>query len=154
MDDPTSFYIVLTPSCDLVGSGGQKPKVERVLVSRCCTTKDGINKIGWSDIGKKKLAARLPKVLLNPGYFDTILPLPAFEDRVPLMAADLRDLYLLPLDKIGRDSGDYERVASIDSPFRELVAWAYMQVGCRPGLPNRDVDAWSKQILDACGLGT
>jgi hypothetical protein len=37
-------------------------------------------------------------------------------------------------------------VASVDSPFRELVSWAYMHVDCRPGLPVRRLDEWCQQM--------
>ena len=66
------------------------------------------------------------------------------------MAANLRDLELISITDIGKeDSGaDFFRIASLDSPFRELVAWAYMQTACRPGLPDRKVKAWCKEIVD------
>lgn len=38
----------------------------------------------------------------------------------------------------------YFRVASIDSPFREQIVWAYMITSCRPGMPNRDMNLWAK----------
>lgn len=61
------------------------------------------------------------------------------------MAANLRKLELIAVDEIV----DYERIASLDSPFREMVSWAYMQIAGRPGLPERDFDAWYKEICDA-----
>ena len=57
------------------------------------------------------------------------------------------------LARIGRDADgsdvDYVRVASVDSPFREMVAWAYMQVAARPGLPERNWDAWADEVFQA-----
>ena len=48
-----------------------------------------------------------------------------------------------------RDSGrPFLRIASIDSPFRELVAWAYLQIACRPSLPDRDFDSWRDEIVE------
>ena len=46
------------------------------------------------------------------------------------------------------DSGEYIRVVSIDSPFREQIAWAYLNTAGRPGVPDRDFAIWEKQYLD------
>ena len=66
------------------------------------------------------------------------------------MAVYLKDLELILLERINGEGKTFERVASIDSPFRELVAWAYMQVACRPGLPDRDTETWSEEIVKEC----
>jgi hypothetical protein len=63
------------------------------------------------------------------------------------MAADFQRLDLIPLNQIGND-GEYVRVASVDHPFRGLVAWAYMANAGRPGLPERDLDSWADEVTD------
>ena len=77
------------------------------------------------------------------------LPIPKFERHVPLMAADLKSLELLEWNQVRLEPDDgnaategvvYERVAFTDSPFREMVIWAYLRVTGRPGLPEIDVD--------------
>ncbi|MYK60628.1 MAG: hypothetical protein F4034_01405 [Chloroflexi bacterium] len=65
------------------------------------------------------------------------------------MAADLRDLELIPVGAIGVEGEEFLRVASVDSPFRELISWAYLQVAGRPGLPQRDLDGWIHDIIEA-----
>ena len=37
--DPTDFFVVLTPSCDLFGSQNQSARVSSILTSRCCSAK-------------------------------------------------------------------------------------------------------------------
>ena len=64
------------------------------------------------------------------------------------MMADLRDLEIIPIGDIGVDNKPFLRVASIDSPFREMVAWAYLHTACRPGLPDRDFKAWRDEIIN------
>ncbi len=63
----------------------------------------------------------------------------------------MRDLDLIPLKEIGTLNSDkkYLRVASIDSPFRELISWSYLQVAARPGLPDRNFESWIQEISDA-----
>ena len=145
--DPSSFRIVLTPSCDLARSGGREPKVSRVLVARCCSMKDGLSRTSLRDIGRSKIKQRLRSAMLSQGYFEGVIPFPCLTYEIPTMVADLRDLELIPIEYIGSDK-PFLRVASIDSPFRELVAWAYLQTACRPGLPDRDVDSWRDEIFE------
>jgi hypothetical protein len=149
-DDPTSFRVVLTPSCDLVASGGRIPKVSAVLAARCCSIGKGIELTSLGGVSTKKLKDRLPSTVLSQGYFEAILPLPSLSGRLPCMAANMRDLELIPLGRIGSEADEFERVASMDSPFRELVAWSYMQIAGRPGLPDRDFNSWAEEILAAC----
>jgi len=42
----------------------------------------------------------------------------------------------------------FTRIASIDSPFREQIAWAHLQIAGRPGVPERDIDKWTQEILE------
>ena len=154
-DDPSAFRVVLTPSCDLVSSGGRKPKVDLVLVAHCRPAKEGIAGTSLCKVKPKELKDAIGTMMLTQGYFQKIIPFPCLPNRIPTMMADLKKLELLPLSEIGVDMArKYTRVASLDSPFRELISWAYMQSACRPGLPDRDVEAWSSEIMTALCDGT
>lgn len=144
-NDPQSFRVVLTPSCDMVRSGKRSPKVQQVLVAKCCPMAEAFNILG---LAKNSRIKSIKSRLLNPGYSDAIIPFPPLPNVIPAMAANLRDLELIPIDDIG-DAKEFSVIASIDSPFRELVSWAYHQITCRPGLPERDKDAWAKEIKNA-----
>jgi CTP synthase len=146
-DDPSAFRVVLTPSCDLVDSGGQERKVDNVLVSCCCSVKDGLNRTSFRNIKPKKLKDKLPSKVLSPGYFESVILFPCLEGLIPAMVADLRDLEFIPLKDIGISGTSFLRIASIDSPFRELVSWAYLQNACRPGVPDRDFNSWCEEIV-------
>jgi CheY-like chemotaxis protein len=149
--DPAAFRVVLTPSCDLVASGGRKPKVDNVLVAQCISMKDALEQIEMkvSMKGKKleKFSERLKTNVLTQGFHKSMIPFPCLEGRIPLMAADLRGLEFIPLVDIGLTDKAFLRIASIDSPFRELVSWAYLQTACRPGLPDRDFNSWCGEIV-------
>ena len=148
VEDPTAFRLVLTPSCDLERRGGKR-KVENVLVSLCCPVGEGmqraVNVENASKGGKKRIESFLPS-----GYANGIIPLPKLVDLIPSMAADLKRLETVPADEIvnhdSTEEAEYVRVASLDSPFREMVSWAYLQVAGRPGLPERDIEAWVEEI--------
>ena len=139
-NDSASFRVVLTPSCDMVSS---RPKVKEVLVAKCCAMSDALTSVG---MGGVKNSDRIQERILTPGYLQSIIPFPKLEGVIPTMAADLRELELVKFEDIVSNR-NFTRVASIDSPFRELVAWAYMQISCRPGLPNRNTTAWADEII-------
>ena len=114
--------------------------------------KDGLGLTSLKDVVSRtsELKKRLRSTILTQGYSDAIIPFPCLEGHIPTMVADLRDLELIDNQKVGgRDSGrPFLRIASIDSPFRELVAWAYLQIACRPGLPDRDFNSWRDEIVE------
>ena len=145
--DPASFRVVLTPSCDLDASGGREAKVGDVLVAKCVPTRDAFDLTSLKGMTANRLKDRLIGAVLSRGYFETILPLPALQDRIPTMVASLRDLELIPLCDIGIRCKPFLRIASLDSPFREMVSWAYLQVSGRPGVPERDFESWRDEII-------
>lgn len=144
-DDPTTFRIVLTPSCDTVSTA---LKVESVLVAKCCEIGLALHKcqIGVSERSIKR------SNMLTQGFYNAYIPFPKLPDKIPAMTADLRDLELIPVGEIGVEGEEFLRVASVDSPFRELVSWAYLQVAGRPGLPQRDLDGWIHDIIEAVNI--
>ena len=143
--EPVAYRIVLTPSCDMVKSGERIPKVREVLVAICCSMRQALKHTGRAGIGRAKILKDLRNDMLTPGYMSPAIPFPQLNGRIPLMAANLRQLELIPFDEL---NDDYERIASIDSPFREMIAWAYLQTAGRPGLPERDTAKWAKEIAD------
>ena len=156
--DAEAFRLVLTPSCDLVQHGGSAPRAERILVARC----EPIRRLGNIEVeaGATLSKGRRNKLrpLLTEGIADGLLPIPQFVDHVPSMAANLKRLDLVGMNEVELETKDghaaadgaaFVRVASTDSPFRELVVWAYLRVTGRPGAPEFDVDEWLDDISDA-----
>ena len=144
--DPESYRVVLTPSCDLVRSNGREAKVKNVMVARCCSVAEALSMIGLGDNLKKTLRSSRFRDILTVGFGGSIIPFPALGKSIPSMAANLKDLQLIPLNEV---DAKYEIVASVDSPFRETVAWAYIQTAARPGLPDRDIESWRREIKQA-----
>lgn len=143
--DPNNYAIILTPSCDLVKTEKRPPKVKRVLVAYCTVVdrvlKD-LNLPSWSNKHREKL-----EQFLTQGYGHSCVPLPSIPGLVPPMAADLRNLDLIPFENIGNSDTEYIRIASIDNPWRELLAWAYMLVSARPGMPDRETSPWADEMI-------
>ncbi len=144
-DEPASFRVVLTPSCDLVAAGNQTPNVHALLAAKCCPMGVALDKTGIGTSRRKIKGSRI----LTQGYYDGFIPFPSLPGKIPTMAANLRDLQLIPLTEIGDEGERFTGVASVDSPFRELISWAYLQIAGRPGLPDRDLQPWLEQIIES-----
>ena len=140
---PQDHRIILTPTCDLVYGDDRDPKVKSVLVSKC----EGIP----ATFPKKTKLVKL----LTSGFDDgtSSLVMPGFLDVLPPMLANLKSLEMIDLNTIAQDESVSEskfyRVTSIDSPFREMATWAYLQVAGTPGLPDRNLKEWAKTIDNA-----
>ena len=149
------FRLVLTPTCDLVPGRNGEHDVEQVVVARC----EKITKLGKIDLESAQGLSGKQKESLRPGFTEGLighlLPIPAFRDHVPMMVANLGRLEILKGSQVEVATGDgseppmegrFRRVASTDSPFREMVVWAYLRVIGRPGLPEIDVDSWLETL--------
>ena len=149
------FRLVVTPSCDLAPRGGEPPNAGRILVARC----ERLGRLGTINLRRGKSLSNRERdklrTLLTEGMVGSRVPIPEFRGHVPLMAADLRNLELLAWDEVRsetvggpspKEKRVFQRVASTDSPFRELVGWAYLRVTGRPGMPEVDIERWLDEI--------
>jgi len=138
---PESFRLVLTPSCDLVKEEGREPKVDKVLCANC----QAIELI-YDGITNKERKKRRLKNAFQEGHYNEYIPLPSLLDMIPLMAANTKKLQLVDYDSIN-ETGAYQRVASIDSPFREQALSAYQKIAGRIGVPERDIQELANPVL-------
>lgn len=148
-NDVASYRVVLTPSCDLVLRKG-KAKVKALLVAKCVDAKTFCTCAGLKGANTEELKKQLLPILTQP-QINGYCPLPAYPGMWPEMAIKLRDTEFVAFDAISsaEKKAQFKRVASIDSPFREQIAWGHMQIASRPALPDRDVEAWAKSIITA-----
>jgi len=148
--DAATYRIVLTPSCDMVTAQGCK--VEEIVAAKCLPIAAYLAAAKLPPGTKPRtIDEKLPS-LLTRGHCEGIVPLPQFASIIPTMCASLRLLELIPLKLVGTPGSPdvkFDRVASIDSPFREQLAWCFMQVAGRPGIPDRNLELWVKDIQAA-----
>jgi CTP synthase len=147
--DPSSYRIVLTPSCDLVADGKRQPKAEKVLAATCSSVERLLSEVGLESTSRRDKWKEKLLPLLRQGHGYSCLPVPELPGEFPTMAADFRRLELININQIGNSNKEYVRIASVDSPFRELVAWAYVLNAARPGMPERDFESWVEEIVTA-----
>ncbi len=157
--EPSDFRIILSPSCDLVKR--PEPKIKDILVAKCCSVVDGLGKANKRGMKNSNKSRNSIQEILTQGYINSVVPLPKLRGKIPNMFADMKDLELVPWENISdeeksgtrEDIGDkensatrYYRVASVDSPFREMISQVYQLVATRPGLPERNFESWAKEL--------
>jgi DNA-binding NarL/FixJ family response regulator len=133
-DDPSSYRIILSPSCDLQ-LGEDRKHIEKVRVA-CFKKVDSVYK--RSQLGESKLRDISPKQYL---FFHKL------EGIFPHMICDFKDQEIIQFNDLNRK---YERIASVDSPFRESIVWADLTINSRLGLPDRDSAKWLNSIKEDC----
>jgi hypothetical protein len=145
-NDPSAYRIMLTPTCDLPRPPAGKSKVDQALVCRCVPFSEFITITQTSQKNEKSFDEKLRTILTN-AQVSGLIPLPSFHKRIPSMAAKLKSLELVPLGDIGENC-KYKTIASIDSPFREQIGWAFIEIHGRPGIPERDLSSWIKELWE------
>lgn len=162
-----SILLVLTPSCDLVRySTGLK--THSILCAKCLPfdmqhicgffqyslKAKGCDKCNTCDIEsveckKKRLGTKQREEqiqfisLLNSGLIGDYYFLPALPGIIDNMLADLKNLFTFP----AADINNYERLISIDSPFREKLNEAFIRIAGRIGLPDRDFEEFTLRCI-------
>ena len=142
-NEPENHRVILTPTCDLVPRGEKPCKATQVLVGKCVDPKRFVTEGVSLAAATKPVKMKEPlERALNEPHQSGFVIFPECKGYLPLMALDLRGLELIPIGEIGHDGQigkGYHRIASVDSPFREYIGWAFLQISCRPGIPPRDV---------------
>lgn len=147
VNDPATYRLVLSPSCDMQLNNG-KTKINSIIAAKCRPVSEFL-KAATITVQDKKAEERIMRALTEP-HQGGFIPLPEFRSLFPCMAANLRDVDVIAIDDIDPEYSDkkpYSRVVSVDSPFREFISWAYIQVAGRPSVPERDLKKWANEIM-------
>lgn len=151
---PEEYRIILTPSCDMA-----RAKNSCTILVAKCKQANMFSEDAKIDEEEAKdvdiIASKKEKLIhsLNSGYNHTKVALPLLPNKIPYMTIDLRKLEQVRIGDISKSEKDikqgckYYRVASVSSPFREQIVWAYMINACRPGMPDRDMNTWAEGIM-------
>ena len=105
------------------------------------------------DAAEKRLREKLP-VLLTQEECGGYIALPPLPGVFPVMAAGMRDLAFVPITAIGGDADkkiEFNRYALVDSPFRERIAWTYLQIAVRRGCPSATMPSLLPRSLNSEG---
>lgn len=149
--NPEEYCMILTPSCDMNTENGRTPKVSHALCAHCYPKEKFHGKRLEPQPSNNKIKEVVSK--LNMGYNNAFVAIPGLTNVIPYMTVDMKKLELISIPSIALNNKqegediEYVRVASISSPFREQIVWAYLQTSCRPGVPDRNSELWAKEML-------
>jgi len=147
--ESAEYFIVLTPSCDLVHS-----KADFVLLGKCnhlVDTPPGLSAKESLAAGKgmsKTLVDKLSSYIKDrypPEDRFKYLPGTSF---LPDLVVDLQDIRAVAPTVLNPGGGGYERIASLDSPFAESLQSKMMKYLGRIGTPDIDVDLALSRFIE------
>lgn len=133
------FFVILSQSCDIAHN-----KVPDILVAKCYEIDCLLRKRYIPETEYEMRSADELRAILNAGFYNEFFPLPSIDNILPDITINLKMLKLIPVNKI---YSDYTKIASLSSPYKERLIWAYMQTACRPGVPDLDVECWIDALL-------
>ena len=135
-DADERFYVILTPSCDLVLRSG-KMKAEMVVLSECIQLGSRKEYQDWKSEPSSSNKERLRRLLTSrpKGQEDRYFYLPAAWN-VPDLVADLQKVTSIPRKELE----SYRKIASLDSPFAEALSYRFNRYMGRVGVPDLDID--------------
>ena len=142
--EPPSYWVVLTPSCDLIPRGSRPPRADYVILARCVALEEFTEFTDW---GEGEPPGPLIALLRTPDgrppgkqegrfYF-----LPGVLG-IPDMLIDFQQVRTVEFANLP----NCEKVATLDSPFAESASSSYLQLLGRLGTPNLDIDRVVAQL--------
>lgn len=137
------YWVVLTPSCDMVPG---REKAESVLLAKCLPLNqfDEYQSFMAKQPPSNSARRELTSLLRNNrerGQAERFFFLPAAL-HIPNLVVDLQELATVSF----AEAQGLTRIASIDSPFVELLATRFARYFGRLGVPDLDTDAVIGQL--------
>jgi len=143
------FYLVLTPTCDFVPHNG-RTKADFVLRAKCLSVHDEPEftnikeKTQAGDTITSSLKKDLERLIRNSrkGQAARYFFLPAIANLFPELVVDFQQLSYVSIENYNP-----ERVASLDSPYSELIIQRLSAFLGRIGTPDLDVPLVRDRII-------
>jgi hypothetical protein len=140
------YGLILWPSCDLVGTGGRSPKIDKILSVKADLLESAREMIEWNESQTQKKEDLLIDLMKNTrntnyGFPDRYHYLPGVWD-IPDLVVDFQKLELIPLTEIC----SYKRLATLASPFAESLYSRFLRYLGRLGTPDLNIDAVIEQM--------
>ena len=136
------FRIMLTPSCDLVHN-----KAEHVLMALCTPVTDENECQEWKNAFSNNKEDSVKKLIKNTrrgGQAERYHYLPAALS-IPDLLVDFQSLEVISGDEL---ASNYDRIASLDSPFAEALLSRFARYLGRIGTPDLNLDLVMARLKD------
>jgi hypothetical protein len=136
-----SYYLILTPTCDFIKRDDGTRRAEHVLIVKCIPLTEFNEYLEWNLDPSENNRKKLEKLVKTPhqepkgkqrGRF-YYLP-GAFG--LPDMVLDFQQTKSIKFD----DLSSYSKIATLDSPFSESIAFEYTKFIGRIGTPDLDIN--------------
>ncbi len=144
-DDSDRWFVVLTPTCDLVKRSGQR-KAEFVILASCLPLTESEEYRKWVENGRPVSGGQFNKLIANnrDGQRDRYYFLPAAWG-IPDLIVDLQRINHLASEDFDR----LRRVATLDDPYAQAVVSQFGRYAGRVGTPDLDLQAVRRRVRPA-----
>lgn len=130
----SGYFVVLTPSCDLVNN-----KAHYILLAKCLSINDDQRYKNW--IKSSTIQDEKELVKLMCGNIPRYYYLPKLSNLIPHLVVDLQQLSSISKDDlITIQKSGWVKVASLDSPYGEALLTRFSHYFGRVGTPDLDTD--------------
>lgn len=152
--------MVLTPACDLYEdeasageAGARQAKVEFVRLARAAEIRESAPFRTWDATRNGKNKQALQRIFRTDHNRYRVLPKYL---NIPDLVVDFEDVSSVPLADIRRhlESGEWKRVATLDSPFAEAFLTAHSRTVGRIGTPDIDFTSLEIRLTSEPAPGT
>ncbi|BAJ29369.1 MULTISPECIES: response regulator [Kitasatospora] len=154
------WWLVLTPACDLYEdeasageAGARQAKVEFVRLARAAEIRESAPFRTWDATRNGKNKQALQRIFRTDHNRYRVLPKYL---NIPDLVVDFEDVSSVPLADIRRhlESGEWKRVATLDSPFAEAFLTAHSRTVGRIGTPDIDFTSLEIRLTSEPAPGT
>jgi hypothetical protein len=134
------YIVVLWPSCDMVSTGGRKPKTNIVLCGKAALLETVPESKKYLESQSKTTRKQLTELMKNNrdsnfGNPDRFHFLPGFLD-IPNLVIDFQEIERLPLS----DVTSFQCLGSLTSPYAENLGSRFTRYLGRIGTPDADIE--------------
>ncbi|MGA9097959.1 MAG: response regulator [Methanotrichaceae archaeon] len=137
IDGRTEFWVLLTPSCDIV-----QEKAEFALMAHCNLLTEQNEFLEWKESNsnnKRKILEDLIKNNRKTGQSERYHFLPGALD-IPDLIVDFQKTRIIEPRILADNTGTLKRRASLDSPFAEALVARFSRYFGRLGTPDLDLE--------------
>jgi hypothetical protein len=142
------WFLLLTPTCDLIAHNGA-PKAKYVILASCQLLTETDEYKAWQESGQHNISRNLDRLIHNnrQGQQDRFYFLPAAWG-MPDLVVDLQQLVSIEFEKFK----NFKPVATLDDPYAQSITAQLGRYAGRIGTPDLDV-AVVKNRLERASVG-
>jgi CheY-like chemotaxis protein len=139
------WFLVLTPTCDLIARNGA-PKAKYVTLALCQLLTETDEYKAWQESGRPNISGKLSELIHNHRQPDRFYFLPAVWG-MPDLVVDLQQLVSIKFE----DFKNFKHVATLDDPYAQSITAQLGRYAGRVGTPDLDVAMVKSRLEQTSG---